>query len=80
MNADRQGAGPSRYTSPLMLRFAFSDDQPASNRHQSHNNTLFLYEGKWHSWACARHTASPTATISKPAFNLPTQDFRQPDR
>ena len=76
MNADRQGAGPSRCTSPLMLRFAFSDDRPASNRHQSHSNTLFLYEGKWNSWVFARHTASPTAMISKLAFNLPTQDFR----
>ena len=80
MNADRQGAGPSRCTSPLMLRFAFSDDRPASNRHQSHSNTLFLYEGKWNSWVFARHTASPTAMISKLAFNLPTQDFRYPDR
>ena len=76
MNADRQGAGPSRCTSPLMLRFAFSDDRHASNRHQSHSNTLFLYEGKWNSWVFARHTESPTAMISKLAFNLPTQDFR----
>ena len=72
MNTDRQGAGPSRCTSPSTLRFAFSDNRPASNRHQSHSNILFLYEGKWNSWVFARHTAIPTGVISKLAFNLPT--------